>query len=217
MGLDITVGVLLWPVEEDSDREYADFIRTELHKMNDALANAGLPVHSEPESGNWEPMELEMWGYSGLHYLRRVAAHLCSSGTLPEPSDDPPETDPLVETFYEETDYADGGPYHHLMWHSDAEGFYVPVPFSPVVHSPDVVGEFVGSSHSLLRETEALAFALEIPEELQPDDEALLEAAEARREGETLWRRYGIETFSCVLLRAAARSSMERGAAIVFH
>ena len=57
------------------------------------------------------------------------------------------------------------------------------------------------------------ALTLQLQAELS---EALWEAAEAQGEGAATWSRYAIETFSCVALREACKTSLETGAAIVY-
>ena len=41
-----------------------------------------------------------MYGYSGLHYLRRIAAYLWADKPIPSPGKDNPEKDPLLEKYY---------------------------------------------------------------------------------------------------------------------
>ena len=65
------------------DSEGAEWFQSSMSKINDELAKAGLAAHNEPtECEEWDG---EMYGYSGLHYLRRVAAHLDATGELPSP------------------------------------------------------------------------------------------------------------------------------------
>jgi nucleotide-binding universal stress UspA family protein len=104
-------------------------------------------------------------------------------------------------------------PFAHLIDHSDADGYYVPVEFPDPLVAGD---EMVGSSQQLLAECEALAAALGIPDDLDPEAEVLWAASEGQTEGGELWQRYGVESFVCVRLRAAARHSVRTGAAIAF-
>ena len=99
--------------------------------------------------------------------------------------------------------------------HSDAEGFYVPVEFDDVLFSDDVPGTMLGSSQGLVRECEELARSLDIPPGLDPESDELWQASEEQGTGEG-WRQYGVESFTCVRLLAAARESVQRGAAVVF-
>src|SRR6185436_3680072 len=66
--------------------------------------------------------------------------------------------------------------FDHLLHHSDAEGFYVPVDFDGVLHCDDTLeisGLIVGSSQRLLAECIQLRDALAIPADLDPEDDAL--------------------------------------------
>ena len=58
--------------------------------------------------------------------------------------------------------------------------------------------------------------ALEIPAHITKDSDDLWEAADSQGEGEAVWRRHGVESFTCVALQAACKRSLETGAAIVF-
>lgn len=78
-------------------------------------------------------------------------------------------------------------------------------------------GGMLGSTPRLLAELERLAVELGVPDSLHSQSEELWEAADAQGEGEARWERYGIESYSCVVLREACRKSLESGAAIVFH
>jgi hypothetical protein len=50
---------------------------------------------------------------------------------------------------------------------------------------------------------------------IDPESEELWQASDQQGEGAG-WRRYGVESFTCVRLLAAARESLKRGAAVVF-
>ena len=222
MGLAVYVVILLDVAE--SDPEMLDDLREDFAKTNAVLAEEGLPTYEEPEDGSWEPVSFDMYGYSGLHYVRRIAAHLAAGGPLPPPGDDGASSDPVQEAYY---DAVIGKPrlfrkspkfdrrFDHLLVHSDAEGFYVPVEFDEVIFTDEVPGSMLGSSHALARECEELAQALGVPPDLDPESEELWNVSEEQGEGEG-WRRYGVESFTCVRLLAAARESLRRGAAVVF-
>lgn len=227
MGLSICVGLLADLREEDV--EGYEHLKEQLALANLVLARAGRSPHVEPEAA--EPWSAEMFGYAGLHYLRRVAAHLKLRGALPAPGDEHVASDAVIQEYGDlamgvrrglKRLLGKGKPrrqrFDHLLLHSDAEGFYLPVDFDEVLHAADGValaGGMLGSSQQLLRECLALRDALGIPEELDPDADHLWDVVERQGQGSG-WERYGVEAFSCVRLLHGAKLSVERGAALVF-
>lgn len=227
MALSILVGVLA--DVRDVDAEGYAYFQEQLAIVNVVLAHTGLPAHAEPEA--CEPWGAEMWGYSGLHYLRRVAAHLELRGKLPAPGNDEASEDAVLQQYY---DLATGTArglrrllgkskprrlgFDHLLLHSDAEGLYVPVDFDSVLYGDGttaLAGDMLGSSQQLVRECTRLRDALGIPKDIDPDGHQLLEAPGRQGRGDG-WERYGVEAFSCVRLLHGARLSVELGAALVF-
>ncbi|GII27032.1 hypothetical protein Pmi06nite_04740 [Planotetraspora mira] len=96
-------------------------------------------------------------------------------------------------------------------------GYYVPVDFQPVIIDERVSGGYLGSSHRLLDECLRLARLLELPDDLDPWSDAVCDAAEgAISDPSALWQQYRVESFSCLRLIAAARTSISTGAAITF-
>ena len=145
-----------------------------------------------------------MFGYSGLHYLRRVAAYLDSTGRLPEPGKDNASEDPVLEQYFQDvtgtkpsflTRLLNKQPnfqrgLDHLIVHSDAEGFYVPIEFPDVLYAyeeREVAGGMLGSSYRLLSECKRIAAELEIPSDLDETSDALWEAADSQGEGTQKW------------------------------
>ena len=222
VGLAVHVGILLDIAE--SDPEMLEEFREDFANANAVLTENGLPTYEEPVDGSWQPLSFDMYGYSGLHYLRRVAAHLAAGRGLPPPGDDDASSDPVQEAYYDavigkrrlfrKSPNFDRR-FDHLLVHSDAEGFYVPVEFDEVLFSDDVPGAMLGSAQKLSRECEELAEALGIPPDIDPESEDLWQASEDQGAGDG-WRRYGVESFTCVRLLAAARESVRRGAAVVY-
>ncbi|MFF5229788.1 hypothetical protein [Dactylosporangium sp. NPDC000521] len=78
MGLNMVVGVLADDFTEEDDAILAD-----LTAIGAALRLAGAASWHEPAGADHE--EFEMWGYSGLHAVRRLAVHLAANDRLPEP------------------------------------------------------------------------------------------------------------------------------------
>jgi hypothetical protein len=228
MGLVVEVGFLERMLSDDE--EGAVWFREELGKLNPYLESCGLRAHTEPES--CPIFSAEMYGYSGLHYLRRVAAHLELRGKLPEPgTQDAAQDSVLVEYFallekpslsvfsrlFARKPKARG--FDHLIFHSDAEGFYLPQDFVEVLFPPPerkISGGMIGSSQRLAVETARLAKALELPLTLDPESDEVFAAVEAQGEGEARWQRYGVESFTCLQLHHAAQHSIAQGAALFF-
>lgn len=228
MGLNLSVGYLADLTE--NDEEGAEAFREDLGRLNKFLAKAGLAAHREPEQ--CEGFSCDMYGYSGLHYLRRIAAHLDLRGELPIPGGKDASKDPVMDEYYQlATNEKPGflsrifGPkarprtFDHLLLHSDAEGYYLPQDFSSVLfplESDRIPGGMIGSSQRLLNECKRLADTLQLPLDIDPESEKVWEATDSQGEGETVWERYGVESFTCLRLIAAAEHSIRTGAAIVF-
>lgn len=228
MGLSLMVGILADLLEEDS--EGAEHAVEQFRVLNDYLTSVKLPVHREPEK--CEVWSADMLGYSGLHTLRRLAAHLDAGNPLPAPSDRASE-DPVLEAYFQEVVEGPRGwlgrlfkasprfrrSYDHLIVHSDAEGFYLPFDFEDVLLPPadyPVAGMMVGSVPRLLNELERIAELLKIPSRLHSQSEELWEAADSPVQDGELWQRYGTESYSCVALIEGCRHSVATGAALVF-
>lgn len=232
MGLALAVGILA-DLKANDEEGYRD-LKEQFAAVNTALAALHLGPHAEPE--HIDAWSCDMWGYSGLHDLRRVAAYEAFEYDIPTPGTGETSRDPVVVDYYRETTGSPFAwlrrlfrgpeehkalPFQHLMLHSDAEGFYLPIEFEKVIFpdaSFDIAGGMIGSSCVLWRECERLAELLGIPPDLDPESEDLWQAAEnqGQGDGEERWRRYGVESFTCLRLMAACEASMRTGAAIVF-
>jgi len=238
MSLEITVGYLA-DLKVHEPESTSDVI-AEFEVLSNALVHAGLEQHHEPEDlDEISQFSCQMWGYSGLHYLRRIAAYDALSKGLPARGDENASEDPVVAGYYakftgqpsffaklfgaatrpnlanQRTNVA----HQHLMLHSDAEGYYVPQDFESVIFPPDnlvIPGGMIGSTNRLYRECRRLAELLGIPEGLDPEDDEVLEAANTPKNGEEKWKEYGVETFCCTRLLVACEFSLRTGAAIVF-
>lgn len=242
MGLALEVGMLSDLTV--NDEEGTEWFREDLKKLDGVLANAGLAAHAEPAESAVH--STSTYGYSGLHYLRRCAAHLQFNGSLPPPlaPDEQAMHDPLYTRysaeFVDENDGAEPGTFakastrlfDHLIMHSDAEGFYVPQDFDRVIISDDQAYGWVGSSYALRRECARVAAALEIPSELFVDYEserflkAIQNAQAAERKGWALfrpkpaplapWEQHPIAGMLCAKLHGFAGHSIQTGALLVF-
>ena len=138
MGLDLEVGYLADLLA--NDEVGAEWFRDNLINLNAFLGSVGLAPHVEPEE--CDLFSCQMYGYSGLHYLRRIAAHLDLQGILPPPGGEDASKDEVMAEYYRLADQSDPGffgrmlgstprarTFDHLMLHSDAEGYYLPPGF----------------------------------------------------------------------------------------
>jgi len=212
VGLNVVVGILV-----DADDEAAGIFGGDLAVIQELLDRAAAGQWAEPDLAEGDDLEGDMWGYSGLHALRRVAVHLAESGTLPDPLEASKATgDPLLKKAYAALPGDPAGPFDHLIYHSDCEGYYVPVDFRQVIADEAVAGGYLGSSVRLLAETRRIAAALGLPEDLDPDSAEVFDACQAKIPAAAGWQRYGVESYGCLRLIQAARHSIATGAAIAF-
>jgi hypothetical protein len=228
MGLNAIVGILA----EAAPSERNAF-RSQFKRLNSFLKAAGLPPHDEPlRVARPLPLSYEMFGYSGIHYLRRLAAHVSVGKKLtPNPKGRDPTKDPVLKAYNSDCDWTVGRTgtrffrsrslrarrFDHLLFHSDAGGFYLPRSLRGVLlmWSPgDVYTNAVGSAQMLLVECEALADAIGLPLGLDPEGDELWEASDSP--GKKGWKRFGLEAFVCLRLYRLAHFSMQSGAAVVF-
>ncbi len=229
MGLSLLVGALAYLKEEQAE-EYSE-CGAEFDGLNRYLVSIGLPSHEEPvDCLSWSH---DMYGYSGLHYLRRIAAHLDLKGRMPDPGDETALNDETLTEYYWLAAGKRRGvlgwfgvrpkpktrTFDHLIVHSDSEGYYLPMDFEDVLRPDDsfpVPGGTVGSSIRLLDECSRLSKALEITQGLGVDAAEAWLDEEGQGRGTEAWRRYAIETFSCLCLIQACEHSIRTGAALVF-
>lgn len=241
MGLVLVVGVMH---EDYTDEEGAEWLREDFDHLNTLLRAAGLPEHQEPRDlDGREPLEFEMYGYSGLHYLRRYASLLWAGETpTPVPQGADHTHGSRVDAYWQELSAAygkaaeadrwplvhqssDGRPnFDHLLFHPDHSGFYLPVDFKPVVIAPDPDDDqdqiYACSSVALGRECVRLAESLGLSLDMDPESEKLWFAPENVGNlppDAPRWQRFGIESFTCSRLYHACRASVETGAALAFQ
>jgi hypothetical protein len=231
LGLSLSVGYLADVA--GGDPEGSTEVSSYFTRLNEALVAAGCKPHREPvELDVSLRFSCDMWGYSGLHHLRRIAAHAALGLPMPPPVAKGATEDPALKRYYAavtrppsllarvfRSESGAGLCYQHLIVHSDAEGYYVPQDFPKVIFAAEslkIPGAMIGSVPRLYAECRELAKLLEIPDGLDPESDEVLEAAENPGSGTVHWQRYGIESFSCIRLIAACESSRSTGAAIVF-
>ncbi|RQO59232.1 hypothetical protein DBV14_07920 [Variovorax sp. KBW07] len=213
MGLAISVGALADLLENDT--EGAEWLQEDLAVVNKVLAAAGLPPHAEPRE--LPPLDsrasLRSFPYSFIHYLRRAYAHrLVSPDWVATPVQDgvDPADDPAIQAALDESD-------SHLICHSDAEGFYVPVEFDEVLFSDsddeELSGGMLGSSYRLRDELVLVAPALGIAlTDGQLSDEEAERIDGLIDDDEGLYREHA----SWLLLYESARLSIAHKTVIVF-
>ena len=181
-----------------NDEEGAAWMEEDLAKLNGVLAKAGLALHAEPRET--DILSVGTYGYSGLHYLRRCAAHLHYAGALPSQERDgnPTEDAHYVRysnTFQTENATLEPGsfaglsqrPTDLLVMHSDAEGYYLPQRFEHVLIAGDQAYGWVGSSYALLKECELVAAALRLPTGLLANGEDLAQCDSRRAKTQGRW------------------------------
>lgn len=232
MGLNVVVG---FADDLADDEDGLALFVAQVAAANSALARAGLPTWSEPDGA--PAQSFEMYGYSGLHTLRRVAAHLKERGRLPDPlgPDEGAAEDATLAAVYaagpahrvvsrrrlgRQKTQQHGSPdphaFDHLIHHSDAEGLYAPVDFAPVLQDLGVAGGFIGSAPRLLAECHEIARAIGIDRGTDPDSEDVLAAVDGVVEDPRGWQLYAVETYTCLQLIRASEVALQTGTAVVF-
>jgi hypothetical protein len=201
------MGLAVYLACELDDPEGQQWLADEFVALDPLLAEAGLDPHREAAGVRPERSRAKCTGfpYSFLHYLRRVyAQRKVDPSWVATPCEGDPTRDPAVdeETFMFED---------HLLCHSDAEGYYLPVDFAHPL-SGEITGGFVGSSVRLLDELRqcAPALGIELVDGTLTDEEA--ERVNALAMSGDLEREYTV----WIALFEAARLSVAHRTAIVF-
>jgi hypothetical protein len=192
------------------DPESAEDLRGDFAALSEALGGAGHRAYTEPESRPPEAVAREHIGsfpYSWLHHLRRAYAHTVLDARRPlAPLDDGGDAtaDPAIEQV--------SSPRHHLLYHSDCEGYYVPIDFPTVIEDAGLPGIALGSSQQLLRELTLVAPTIGIPLErgVLTDDVAAAIAGEGQDVPFWIARQVWLT------LHEHARISVAFGTALVF-
>ena len=143
-----------------NDAEGAESITKNIALVNEFLGEAGLPLHTEPtEVRTRTRPHTGSFPYSFLHYLRRAFAYVHEEMLLtPVGEDDDPSQDDAIEDASSLFDT-------HLLCHSDAEGYYVPIEFEEVIFDTDergLPGGSIGSTQRLMAELIETAPVLDI-------------------------------------------------------
>lgn len=234
MGLAIVVGTLA--DLKLHDPEGCEFLQLDFEAINSVLEHVGLPKHEEP--AECEIWDADGYGYMGLHALREVAGMLWKD--LPIPRDrvltgeDIPHSSELFdksmpylgtqnEGILSKSPESTPPPFIHLLTHSDAQGYYVPIDF-PIPLTPDVIEDEtahiwpLGSVPRLKAELQEIAAALGVPDDLTHDNKELSDLVDGKEAApdDALWKAQAIATYSLLILREACQMSEKTGAAISF-
>jgi hypothetical protein len=225
MGLALEVGYLADRLKSNSDD--AEKFRGQLAELNNFLQSQNMPLHTEPEA--CPVFKCTLRGYSGFHYLQRMAAFLDLKGRLPKPGDDDSYKDPIIKEYYRKAQpnffqklfrlKVRQRHFDHLLYHSACEGFYLPQDFPEVLrlpHGDDEWSRMLGSSHQLKAECARIAQALELPLDIDPDCDELWQEAAKQKNTRSKWRMYQVESYTCLQMYSAAEHSIEEGALLVF-
>lgn len=225
MGLSLEVGYLA--DRHETDLGAAEKFDRSLEKINQYLALRHLPSHNEPVS--CPIFKVTLRGYSGFHYVQRMAAYLDLKGRLPRPGDDDSYKDPIIQEYYKRSrpnffqkllrKPGRKGSFDHLLFHSGCEGYYLPQDFADVLRVPDFEDEWagmLGSSQRLMGECARIAEALNLPLDIDPDCDELWAEAASDQDTKNKWHLYHIESYTCLELYSAAEHSVKHGALLVF-
>jgi hypothetical protein len=227
MGLYVDVGQLARCVAA-KDRDAVRRVKRKLKTLNEALTNARLPEHHEPEDlRGKEPWGCKIAGWPALTPLKRLAAHVWRrvvdseverfevwparwEGGGANGADDPQ----LSYYFTSGAEWLD-----HLMYH-DETGYYVPIDFYVAIY-PDAklskeVGFVIGSSYGLLADCETVANVIGLPTDLDPTSKCFRDATGSAAMLGDGWWNYPLESYACLQLITAARKSIELGSVITF-
>ena len=164
------------------------------HDMCRYLRSEGLEEHVEPDEVD-DIFSCHMLNYTGIHYLRRIAVHLALGKPNPVPGNrETYHNVALNEEYYESFNAGKDMKYQHLLVHSDANGFYVPIDFKRVITTPTLrlSGGWVGSPQRLQAECAELAGLLRMPLDMDYKSRELLSAANTQlhprsRSSRRLW------------------------------
>jgi hypothetical protein len=218
MGLAINVGLLEYWLQEEDSEAAAEF-RESMEKVNEVLAEKGLPQHQEPETIGMVKRQgvsvISGFPYSCLHSLRRIyALAIDDEDWIPTPA--PPGGSPEDEDVIEEATYMLES---HLLCHSDCDGYYLPIDFIDIVvdskEKNRIPGGILCSSYRLMEDLVFLAPKLGIDlsaGQLSDAEAKKVSVAQDPNSGDDFWN----EKTAWLCLFEAARLSIEYKTAICF-
>jgi hypothetical protein len=221
MGVDLTVGYL--DELRCNDAEGLASQRKHFAEVRKMLKKEKLPTYEEPEDLHGKGWRIRVWPQNGIAYFQRLAVYLWRLNRLPDPGTydmGNPLQEKEIEFAYEDCYFGPedknkkGQNFAHLVCHSCRDGYWLPVAFDKVLTGK--LGEFASAPH-LRTACAAVAEELDLPLDLDPNDKDVQAALRTPGKGRKKWKRYGIESFNCLLLHRAATVSVAVGAAIVLH
>ena len=206
MGLAVSTHALAYLIANDA--EGATALTEDIALVNKLLAANELPAHTEPsEARTPRRPSTTSFPYSFLHYLRRAFAHVREDVELtPLAEGESPTDDETVDEASEMFDT-------HLLCHSDAEGYYVPIDFNDVIFDVDnlgLAGGSLGSTQRLRDELIETAIGISLDDGELSDE--LAAAIHAEADTGPYWR----ERLVWLALFEAARVSLADKTMIVF-
>jgi hypothetical protein len=210
MSLGLTIGQLAHFLEDDYAEGVAE-IQRDLDEINRLLASNGLPAHIEPRTVPKlrSRSRLDHMGYSMFARLQRAVAYSRQTRRkfVPAQTMATPWQHTLVLAERELR-------RSHLICHSGAEGYYVPIDFpNPLFVEPKVLaGESVGSCQAAMRELILVAPLLNIPLENEQLADATAEELNDDWDGPLYDERQ-----AWLVLFESFRLSIELGAVVSFH
>ena len=175
MGLALEVGILA-DLKDANEEGYASYVDA-FEKLRIVLRSEGLEEHVEPDEVD-DIFSCDMLSYTGIHYLRRIAVHLALGKPNPAPGNrETYHNVALNEEYYEGFNVGKDMKYQHLVVHSDANGFYVPIDFKRVITTPTLrlSGGWVGSTQRLQAECAELAGLLKMPLDMDYESTRVVE------------------------------------------
>ncbi|TCO58455.1 hypothetical protein [Actinocrispum wychmicini] len=204
MGLVVSVGIERQVL--GYDEEAVAHYRSQFGALSAELAKTGI-TWAEPDATADLPSSrarLVGFGYSTVHYLRRVyALQARDDEVTPVPPGEELDDEPEDEEIYNLSS--------HLVCHSDCDGYYIPVDFDDPLYLD--TGS-VGSSQRLLRELADCARHIGIT---LSEDGTLSDEEAARVANGAADSPYPNEWDAWLALFEAARISIATGHAVVFH
>jgi hypothetical protein len=213
-----TVGILHRQRREDTE-DFAQ-LRAEFDRLARLVVSQGASGYREPEIDG-KPWSAQVLPSNGIAYLQRLAIYLWWEEGVPAPGTyemtDPFQDDVVQEWIDDcldgELDENQAGQtFNHLVCPPSDTGIWLPIDTDCVVVDGDALH---GSSVRLKQQCEYVAEWLRLPLGQRLLAPELMRAVDRPGRGRSRWKRYGIESYNCLLLHKACIRSLKLGAAIV--